>query len=401
MTTNDDAEKAPSSGCHDDVLPIEPTLIEKANALAAKVLAQPKKRRVSKKLTPRAFENTQLSLFQNFLVNSDDERSQLANTFDLWDSIPRYSVSRQTMNKMRSAEGGLKLLKHDFHYRTKKYRAVISPAKIELPNADGELVEMDFYPSANEELVEDALRKIATDQQQGFFDKDDYRSGVTFSLHALREELKRRGHTRSFQEITMSLRIMAKSNIEIIDISGNGEGIALSNYLPALAGVTRADLNADPNSKWVAQFHPLVTRSIDEVTYRQFNYHKMMSHDAQLARWLHRQIVLKFTFAAIGRTFVMKFSTIKRDSAMFTGYAEGSTRLAVKALDDAFAELMPHVILLLDKKVIRGDRSKILDVEYSLSPSHEFVKAVKAANKRVTLAEERLGLDRPQAATNR
>lgn len=391
MTAIEDDDKAPGTANDPHGGVAEPTLIDKANALAAKALAQPKKRRTAKKLTPKAFENTQLSLFQNFLVNTDEERSQLGNTFDLWDSIPRYSVSRQTMNKMRSADGNLKLLKHDFHYRTKKFRAVIQPAKIEVPNASGELVEMDFYPSANEELVEDALRKIATDQQQGFFDKDDYRSGVTFSLHALREELKRRGHTRSFQEITMSLRIMAKSNIEIIDTSGTGEGVALSNYLPALAGVTREDLNADASAKWVAQFHPLVTRSIDELTYRQFNYHKMMAHDAQLARWLHRQIVLKFTFAQLGRTFEMRFSTIKRDSAMFTGYAEGSTRLAVKALDDAFQELIPHVIMILDKKVIRGDRNKILDVVYSLSPSHEFVKAVKASNKRLTLAEERLG----------
>lgn len=64
------------------------------------------------------------------------------------------------------------------------------------------------------------------------------------------------------------------------------------------------------------------------------------------------------------------------------------------------ASLMRHVLLLLDKKVIRGDRIKILDVEYSLSPSHEFVKSVKAATKRVTLAEVRLGLDRPLRATD-
>lgn len=377
--------------------PSEPSLIDKTNALAARALAQPRKRR-AKKLGPKAFENTQLSLFQNFLVNTAEERSQHSNTFDLWDSIPRYSVSRQAMNKLRNAEGGLRLFKHEFNYRGKQFRVIIQPAKIEVPSAEGELVEMDFYPSANEELVEDALRKIATDQQQGFFDKDDYRSGVTFSLHALREELKHRGHTRSFQEIMLSLRILAKSNLEIVDISGASEGIALSNYLPALAGVTREDLNADPKMRWVAQFHPLVTRSIDQVTYRQFNYHKMMSHDSQLARWLHRQIVLKFTFAAIGRTFEMRFSTIKRDSAMFTGYAEGSTRLAVKALDEAFAELTTHVIMLLEKEVVRGDRGKILDVIYTLSPSHEFVKAVKAANKRVKLAEERLGLPVAPAA---
>jgi hypothetical protein len=61
-----------------------------------------------------AFENVQLNLFQSFLCNTEDERDQLSNTIYLWDSIPRYSVSRLAMTKLRSPEGTLKLLKLDF-----------------------------------------------------------------------------------------------------------------------------------------------------------------------------------------------------------------------------------------------------------------------------------------------
>ena len=39
---------------------------------------------------------------------------------------------------------------------------------------------------------------------------------------------------------------------------------------------------------WAVQFHPLVTGSIDKVTYRQFNYDALMKHTSQLARWLTR-----------------------------------------------------------------------------------------------------------------
>lgn len=398
MTNKDDDAKAPAPGQagETDELPLELSLVDKVQALAEKAKGQAK-RRSPRKLPRRAFENTQLHLFQNFLCNTDDERSELSNTIDLWDSIPRYSVSRQAMSKLRGPQGNLKLLKLEFHYRMKKLRAVIQPARVEVEDKDGELVEMDFYPSAAEELVEDALRKIAADQQQGFFDKEDFRSGAVFSLHALREELKRRGHTRSFQEITLSLRILAKSNIEIIDPNDAGEGIAISNYLPALAGVTRKDLEKDPNAKWVVQFHPLVTQSIDQLTYRQFNYHQLMKYNTQLARWLHKQLTLKFTFASIGRKFEMRFSTIQRDSALLNGYAEGAMRLAVKAVDEAFNELTPGVLMFLEKKVIRGERNKILDVIYTLSPSREFVHAMKASNKRLNMAAKRLGLE-PGAA---
>lgn len=373
----------------------EPTWLEKTQAIVenAKAMAKSKptvRRRNNKKPIARDFESTQLNLFQNFLCNTKEERSELSNAMDLWDSIPRYSVSRLTMGKLRGPQGNLKLLKIDFKYRTKALCAVIQPAKIEVEGKDGELIELDFYPSAAEELIEDALRKIATEQQQGFFSKEDFRSGVVFSLHDLRRELTQRGHTRSLPEIIMSLRILAKSNIEIIDSNTSGEGIAVSAYLPALAGVTRKDLEADPGAKWVAQFHPLITQAIDQLTYRQFNYHQLMKHKTQLARWLHKQIALKFTFASIGRTFEMKLSTILRDSALLNGYAE--LRVAVTKVDEAFAELTPDVLMFFEKKVIRGERNKIENVVYTLSPSRDFIHGMKASHKRLSIGAKRLGL---------
>jgi hypothetical protein len=50
------------------------------------------------------FDNPQLSLFQNFLCNTDEERERFSNAIDLWDSVPRYSVNRQAMTKARENE---------------------------------------------------------------------------------------------------------------------------------------------------------------------------------------------------------------------------------------------------------------------------------------------------------
>ncbi len=54
---------------------------------------------------PSAFAGMQLSLFQAFLCNTEDERDQLSNTIELWDSIPKYAISQQAMNQIRSSEG--------------------------------------------------------------------------------------------------------------------------------------------------------------------------------------------------------------------------------------------------------------------------------------------------------
>lgn len=333
---------------------------------------------------PTEFQNSQLSLFQEFLCNKEEERDSLSNAVDLWDSVPRYSVSRQAMTKARNEkeEKGTTLKKHTttFQYRGRAYTCTITPARIDDLDAE----ERDYYPSATEELVEDALRKLAADQQAGFFDRPNYRSGVVFSLYALREELKRRGHTRSYQEVRQALDIMSSSIIEITGQDESGrEVLVRSPYLPSLVAVSRKRLTDDPNAKWAVQFHPFVTGSIDKVTYRQFNYHLMMSHNTQLARWLHKQLIVKYTFAEITKPFEMRYSTIKRDSGLLNGYSR--ERAAIDALETAFNDLKERDILSsCTRNDITGPRKKLLDVVFKIWPSIDFVREVKAANKRLT-----------------
>src|SRR5881398_1270559 len=83
-------------------------------------------------VTEDAFQSPQLSLFQNFLVNTSAEREQLSNTIALWDSIPRYSISRNLQNRLRNEHGTLDLLKLNFRHNKQDYLATITPARIEV-----------------------------------------------------------------------------------------------------------------------------------------------------------------------------------------------------------------------------------------------------------------------------
>ena len=83
----------------------------------------------------------------------------------------------------------------EFHHMGRAFTRTVYPARVQ--DLDG--VYRDFYPSANEELVEHALRKLAVEQQAGYFDKINHCSGVVFTLYQLRQELENRGHARSFQ----------------------------------------------------------------------------------------------------------------------------------------------------------------------------------------------------------
>jgi hypothetical protein len=211
--------------------------------------------------------------------------------------------------------------------------------------------------------------------------KPPLRSGVAFTLYELRQELAAMGHARSYQQIVHSLNIMRKSHIELRRVDGKEEVLVAANYLPGIAAVSRGQLDDDPDARWVVQFHPLVSRSIDQLAYRQFDYATMMALPTQLSRWLHKQLSIKFTFASLfGNPFEMHYSTIKRDSHLLNCNRERDNRFEV---DRAFAELVKSKVLREVRKrdVIEG-RGKVVDVVYQLYPTSEFVKEAKAANAR-------------------
>jgi hypothetical protein len=336
--------------------------------------------------TEADFQGNQLEIFRSFLCNNDNERERLSNTFDLWDSIPRYAVSRQQMNKIREEKGFLPLQHVNFQYRQKPYEVRIQAARI---YDEKTKTETDYYPSANEELIEDALRKIAAEQRNGFFDQPNFRSGVVFTLYMLREELKRRGHSRSYQQIILSLYILSGS---IMDMRGTGKDSKKAfqryGYFSAMTAVSKEQLEKDPHAKWIVQFNPLVTQAIDNLTYRQYNYAQMMSHQTQLARWIHKLLSLKFTFASLASPFEIRYSTIKRDSGLLNSYK--LERQAIAALDAAFNELKTAGVLMsVVKNDIRSSRGKLEDVVYTLTASMAFIAETKAANKRENMAIEK------------
>lgn len=321
------------------------------------------------------FDNPQLHLFQTFLANTDGEREDLSNAIDLWDSVPRYCGARSMAARER-VNGRLGNHKAVFHYRGMNCTGTIRPGSYDDP--DG--VKRDYFPGVTEEILEDALRKLAIEQNAGFFDQPNLQSGVVFTLHQLRNELKERGHTRSYQEIVKALYVLLRSTIQI-EADSNGVISQESGYISGLTVVSRNKLKEDPQSRWQLRFHPLVTESINRLTYRQFNYAKLMSLKSQLARWLLKYLVLKYTFASIVHPFEIRFTTIKRDSGLLDGYKV--KRQAVQAAREAFDELTQEGVLLSVKTdTVLGPRAKVLDVVFTLTPSLDFVREAKAANKR-------------------
>ena len=64
------------------------------------------------------------------------------------------------------------------------------------------------------------------------------------------------------------------------------------------------------------QFNPLVTASIEVLTFRQFDYETLMSYSCQLSRWLHKRLYHNYVNAEILNTYHFLLKSVKRDSGL-------------------------------------------------------------------------------------
>jgi len=353
----------------------------------AKTARKPK----AKPIPPEAYESSQLALFQGYLVNTEAGRDSLSHMMHLWDSVPRYSLPRKVQEKWKRDDEFPHVRQISFTYLKQPITAVILPARLPKYDANGNITGevVQWYPSSREELIEHALRRLATQKQMGFYDEAENRSGLCFTLHQLRKELIAHGHSMTAAEIAEGLDVLNLSSIEFSPQGEDKNNVARFGrvqFLPSLHGVKRKDLEKSPDAKWFAEFNPYVTANIAELKYRQFNYDRLMNCRTQLSRWVLGDLVLKFTFAAVTESFTLRFSTVKRESGLLDRYT--AERQAVAELDETMEEMKTLGALMhIKREETRGPRNKLLDVAYTVIPTRAFAIEQKAANRRLQEAK--------------
>jgi hypothetical protein len=335
---------------------------------------------VSTRTLPAHKQSPQFDLFTTFFGDSRN----LSNTIELWDTIPKYAVSPRLQSKMRDDKGNLPVHEQEFEYRPSLDNAPVSiPCKVKIQpasiqNPDGSYTQ--YYPSTDEELVDEVLRKIFTDQQFGVHRPAATESWVRFSLKMIQKELAARGKTRSIPEIKTSLEILSKAVYEVKFTAQNRSPILYTNpILSDLTRTTRQDYLEDTKALWCARLPALISKSINELTYRQFNYGTLMSLSTPLARWLHKKLSHHYINAGILTSHNLLFSSIDRDSGLLH---HPRTSANVTTVDTAFEELRKIDVVSWFKKDERRQGKKINDILYTLLPTSSFVDEIKAANAR-------------------
>ena len=321
------------------------------------------------KKIPKKLEEYQVAQLPLPFVFPKPEK-QYSNTVELYDAIPKYFWGRVSSSD-RIGGRFLNTLVREFEFRNKGFSVKITPARIE----DTKGSEKDYYPGKREELVEDALRKMACDGTGLFLDDQ---VGVIFRLNQLQNELKKMGHTYSITQIKNALLICQKTNIMLESADGN---TTVSFQIFDTIGLrTWKDwLQSGNKTKCFVRFNCLVTRSIKNGTFRQLNYKECMTYKKNLARWLHKRMSHLFTQASWKNPYSILLTTIIRDS--------GITRY--KNLKDNLYQVRSVCSEMVQKHVLSGFKEekrysgrKIIDVKFVLKPGYSFIRDMVKANKR-------------------
>ena len=347
-------------------------------------------------------------LFGYILTSEHPEYAQedgYSNTIELYDAVPKFVPSTRRMGVLRENGIYLQNLRRQFQHGTGKhkrwYSVEITPAR--LRDKHGHV--MEYYPNQRVELVEEALRKTACDQLSAVY-LDGF-AGVRFTLYQLRKELKSRGHTINYPDLIDALKIGHSAGMTLTFDDGSEINAPI---FPVLALTKRREWEQHGrNTRCFVQFHPLVTRSIDAITYRQFHYATFMKLKKPLSRWLFKRLSHVYRQASMNDGYRIAHSTIVRDSGcvnasrirdQISDVCEALDELSgidIAARRKARKQGIPYdrpghaevwVVMNYIQDQQTTQRGKIEEVIYHIQPSPVFTGLQVAANKRDTLILE-------------
>lgn len=338
-----------------------------------------KRKIITEKRTPpsETVKSVQYDLFKSFIANDDTD---VSNTIERWESIPKYFFTPAQMDKLRTEKGHADPYEWNYSYNGRSYTVEIQPALIKQKEGGYKA----FFPGVTEELLEEALKKIFADQQLGIHDPEKVESWVRFSLSMLQKELKSRGKERNRPEIRHAIEVMSKC---IITVYQSGKEIYTGAILSDLVGVDRDDYLEDPNAHWIARLPVFISQSINSLQYRQFNYGRLMGCTDQLSRWIYKRLINRFKQASITNAYNFMFSDIAQNSGLLQqGNDRRNRAKVITALDQLKKEGVLSSYVTEERKLGR----KIENVKYILTPSKHFISEQKASNKRESDAQKNL-----------
>ena len=331
--------------------------------------------RLPSKTAPKEpIKSVQFDLFSQFLAK---DPSEVSNTVEYWERIPKYFFSPEQQNKLREPSGLAQSFTYEYKLRNNAgqelpYKVRIQPALIQQP--DGK--DKAFFPTKTEENIEEVLKKIFTEQNHGIHDPKNIESWVRFSYAMIRKELYRMRRGLRYDQIKHSLEVMSKC---VLTVYEDGREIFTGAILQDYCSVDRNKYLEDSDAMHVARLPVFISHAINTLQYRQYNYVRFMECNEQLTRFLYKRLINRFINANYTNDYHFMFSYIKQASGLLQQARDNDNRRKVL---EALEELKRRRVIYEYSKEDRREGRKVVDTKYTLKPHVDFVAEQKAANKR-------------------
>lgn len=322
-------------------------------------------------------------------------RKRLTNAVGLYDLAPRFVYASGDSTEVRPAGSkDYRSVKREFEFDGKLYNLTLMPALVEKrvtaegaveEGADGKPKRMEVvaFPGDREQIVEEVVRRLATDRARLALDDGD-NVQLRFSLHEIKRELKRVKHTLSNREIKEALLILSRATIVIERKGKNGGALLNSSAFPVLAikgpGVAMdesADDSDADNDVTYLQFNPLVAQAIRKLDFRSLSYEMLMRLKNPISRWLYKRLSLTYA----DPSGVSPITISAKDVVANSGMNEWSRwRDTLRAVSDAVDLLAKEGVVSAEKEPLMDGR-KYVDIVFRLYPTESFLEQMRAAGR--------------------
>lgn len=321
------------------------------------------------------------------LVNQRTEMDY-ANAVEFLACLPRFL--RRKKNWARFTEVETAVLKFETTHDHVNYEIQLSPATIERKNKEGKIEEIFIWPGEREEKVESAIMRIASDggllQQatrthQSSNKKPIY--GCYFSVHRIQKELEKIGKGAHPDDIKEAIEVMSKSALKIKSLSGNGQDIQEFSSAVFPQKYISGKATGHRDDKCYVTFHPLLNAAIEAMSYRPYQFVEV-ERQKGLARYIHMRLMMRFSYAADGRTYTLRVRKLLNDYGKLPS-SETITRAQLnncgRDVNSACNKLMSsNVLQKFTKKPIRKN-GEIIDYEITFFPHSNFSASQLQNNK--------------------
>jgi len=344
-------------------------------------------------------DSKQLTLFDmDGLLEYVNTPEKDSNTFSLFDNFLIFLTKRSRDNKNDKLEAIRKV-------KGQKFKISVTPALI------GESRKM-ILPGEREELIESAIRKIATErnrvsgQQNQAGDRSVY---VEFTIYELGKVLKEQGHEFKNAHLIEGLRVLAGCRL---NITAEGTG----PYNDMIAGLEcgmikelrwnrkRSGDKEGKQSYVSVTLHSLMSHDIMIEEFRPINFKRLMGVGNMLARRLYMRLSHHYRQAAHSDTFdgargdkSKGYSILLSTIVAEHGVSHVDLRKNARYVREALKSLSDSGILsggwlgkdhsgvveevIYEKSAGKG-RPQMKDIKFWLFPSYDVIEDIIEGNKR-------------------